>query len=235
MKDQKKINIAIDGYSSCGKSTLAKALAASLQYVFIDSGAMYRGVTLYALESGLIVEGAIDKEGIIRSLPDIELRFGKLMEKGKEHPLLLNGKDVSAAIRSMQISQLVSPVSAIREVRHKLVEEQQELGRIGGVVMDGRDIGTVVFPDAELKLFLTASIDIRTERRFLELTTKGMKVTRAEVTQNLLERDHLDSTRAESPLKQADDAIVIDNSDLDQQQQLNLALSYVREIIHQLA
>ena len=216
MKDSKKINIAIDGYSSCGKSTLAKALAASLQYVFIDSGAMYRGVTLYAVENALIIDGAIDKEAIIRSLPNIELRFGKLMEKGKEHPLLLNGKDVSAAIRSMQISQLVSPVSAIKEVRHKLVEEQQELGRIGGVVMDGRDIGTVVFPDAELKLFLTASIDVRTDRRFLELTSKGMKVTRKEVAQNLLERDHLDSTRAESPLKQAEDAIVIDNSDLDQ-------------------
>jgi len=229
-KHPKKINIAIDGYSSCGKSTLAKAMSKSLNYIFIDSGAMYRAVTLFALENGYLKEGTFDVEGLKRSLGDIELVFGELAQTGKDHPMLLNGKDVSREIRTMEISNLVSKVAEIREVRTKLVEQQQLLGKNGGVVMDGRDIGTVVFPHAELKLFLTASPDVRAERRFAEMNQKGMKVNMHDVEQNLRERDYIDSTRAESPLKQAEDAIVIDNSELNQEEQLSLAISYVQEL-----
>lgn len=232
-KHPKKINIAIDGYSSCGKSTLAKAMSASLNYIFIDSGAMYRGVTLYAMENGLLKDDMIDAEGLKRALTDIELVFGELAQSGKDHPLLLNGKDVSKEIRTMEVSRLVSKVAAIKEVRIKLVEQQQLLGKKGGVVMDGRDIGTVVFPNAELKLFLTASPDVRAERRFAEMTQKGMKVSMHDVEQNLRERDYIDSTRAESPLHQAEDAIVIDNSELNQSEQLELALSYVQNVLEQ--
>lgn len=230
-KHPKKINIAIDGYSSCGKSTLAKSLSAALNYIFIDSGAMYRGVTLYAMENGLLKDERIDAEGLKKALSSIELIFGELKQTGKDHPLLLNGKDVSKVIRTMEVSRLVSKVAAVREVRTKLVEQQQLLGEKGGIVMDGRDIGTVVFPNAELKLFLTASADVRAERRFAEMTQKGMKVSMHDVEQNLRERDYIDSTRAESPLRQATDAIVIDNSELNQEEQLRLALSFAEEVM----
>jgi CMP/dCMP kinase len=229
----RKINIAIDGYSSCGKSTLAKALARELDYIFIDSGAMYRGVTLYALQRGLIKDGFLDEHGLVAALPEIELRFGRIEEAGKEHPLLLNGRDVSQEIRTMEVSSFVSPVSTLKQVRSRLVQEQQALGVNGGVVMDGRDIGTVVFPDAGLKLFITASLEVRTQRRYDELRAKGSKIGMHEVQMNLTERDHIDSTRAESPLRQAEDAIVIDNSELDQQEQLEIALNYVHHVLIQ--
>lgn len=227
--NQRKINIAIDGYSSCGKSTLAKALAKELNYLFIDSGAMYRGITWYAMTHNIISGGTVDIESLKKVLPNIKLRFGDL-EKGKEHPLLLNGKNISKEIRSMEVSQWVSQVAAIKEVRQKLVEQQQELGAKGGVIMDGRDIGTVVFPDAELKLFLTASLEVRTKRRFDELISKGDKVSLDDVSKNLQARDYIDSTRAESPLRQAEDAIVINNTDLTPEEQLKVALDYALQL-----
>lgn len=208
-------------------------MSAALNYIFIDSGAMYRGVTLFAMQNGLIIGNEVNEEALTAALPSLQLRFGQVEETGKEHPLLLNGEDVSHLIRSMEVSSLVSKVSSIKAVRTKLVEEQQALGRKGGVIMDGRDIGTVVFPDAQLKLFITASMDIRTQRRYDELTAKGQLVSFSDVARNLQERDHLDSTRKESPLRQAEDAIVIDNTQLDQEQQLNLALSFVQEVLHQ--
>lgn len=229
---KKKITIAIDGYSSCGKSTLAKAMAASLHYVFIDSGAMYRGICLYAMNRKLIHDGIVEKEALIAELPHIHLSFEK-HPGSKEQSLLLNGVDVSGEIRSLEVSRSVSQIATIREVRQKLVHQQQLLGKKGGIVMDGRDIGTVVFPDAELKLFLTASVEIRSERRYAEMIAKGQTVTLQEVTDNLTQRDFIDSTREESPLRQAEDAITIDNSDLTPDQQLHLALDLVREVIHQ--
>lgn len=229
---KKKITIAIDGYSSCGKSTLAKALAKKLHYVFVDSGAMYRGVCLYALQNGLIKDGNVDKEALISRIDSIRLAFHKNTETG-EQSLLLNGEDVSAQIRSLEVSQSVSQVATVREVRKKLVHQQQIMGRKGGIVMDGRDIGTVVFPDAELKLFLTASIEVRAQRRYDEMIAKGQTVDAESVRKNLIERDHIDSTREESPLRQAEDAIVIDNSDLTPDEQLKKALSLVHEVIHQ--
>lgn len=231
-ESKKKITIAIDGYSSCGKSTLAKALAKKLHYVFVDSGAMYRGVCLYALQNALIREGNVDKALLISQLDNIRLALHKNPETG-EQSLLLNGEDVSAQIRSLEVSQSVSQVATIREVRKKLVHQQQIMGKKGGIVMDGRDIGTVVFPDAELKLFLTASIEVRTQRRFDEMIAKGQAVDPETVRKNLIERDRIDSTREESPLRQADDAIVIDNSHLTPEEQLNKALSLVHDAILQ--
>jgi len=232
---KKKITIAIDGYSSCGKSTLAKALASSLHYVFIDSGAMYRSICLYALNRKLVKHGHVKTEELIKALPDIQLSFEK-HPGTKEQSILLNGVDVSGEIRSLEISQSVSQIAVIREVRQKLVHQQQLLGKKGGIVMDGRDIGTVVFPDAELKLFLTASIEIRAQRRYAEMIAKGQKVKMKDVLENLAERDHIDSTREESPLRQAEDAIVIDNSNLNQKEQLEVALNLVKEAIqHQIA
>jgi cytidylate kinase len=229
---KKKITIAIDGYSSCGKSTLAKALASSLHYVFIDSGAMYRAICLYALNRKLVDHGSVKTEELITALPNITLAFEK-HPGNKEQSILLNGVDVSGEIRSLEVSQSVSQIATIREVRQKLVHQQQLLGKKGGLVMDGRDIGTVVFPDAELKLFLTASIEIRTQRRYAEMIAKGQDVTIEEVRENLAERDLIDSTRAESPLRKAEDAIVIDNSYLTPKQQLEEALVLVREVIQQ--
>lgn len=231
-EQKKKITIAIDGYSSCGKSTLAKALAHKLQYVFVDSGAMYRGICLFALRNGFIHDGIVDKQALIARLPEINLSFHKNPESG-DQALLLNNEDVSLLIRSFEISQSVSQIATIKEVRQKLVNQQQLLGQKGGIVMDGRDIGTVVFPQAELKLFLTASIEVRTQRRFDEMFNKGQEVAFETVQHNLLERDRIDSTREESPLRQAEDAIVIDNSDLTPDGQLQLALGLVKEVIHQ--
>jgi CMP/dCMP kinase len=229
---KKKITIAIDGYSSCGKSTLAKALASSLHYVFIDSGAMYRAICLYAMNRKLVDHGSVKTEELVAALPNITLAFEK-HPGNKEQSILLNGVDVSGEIRSLEVSQSVSQIATIREVRQKLVHQQQLLGKKGGLVMDGRDIGTVVFPHAELKLFLTASIEIRAQRRYAEMIAKGQDVTIEEVRENLAERDLIDSTRAESPLRQAEDAIVIDNSYLTPKEQLEEALILVREVIHQ--
>lgn len=225
-----KITIAIDGYSSCGKSTLARELAKSLHYVFIDSGAMYRGVTLFALQNECISNSELNRRKLISLLDQIELKF-VLNPETKSPELLLNGVNVEQQIRTPQISSFVSEVAAIKEVREKLVAEQQLMGSHGGIVMDGRDIGSVVFPDAELKLFITAEIETRVERRYQELQFRGTPTSRDEVRENLLRRDHIDSTRKESPLVQVDDAIVIDNTDLTKSEQLNLALEFVEKAI----
>ena len=225
---QKKITIAIDGFSSCGKSTLAKALANKLDYVFIDTGAMYRAVAFYCLQKGFISNQHLNKEEIVNSLNEIEIHFEK-NDVTKKLDVFLNDLNIENKIRTLEISELVSKIASIKEVRQKLVAEQQKMGIKGGVVMDGRDIGSVVFPSAELKFFVTASPEIRTERRFLELKPTEPEITKEEVKKNLVERDHLDSTRAESPLIQVEDAILIDNSNLNQEEQLELALKYVQE------
>lgn len=204
----KKINIAIDGHSSCGKSTLAKALAAKLHYLYIDSGAMYRAVTLYFLNKGTDINNA---EVVKAHLEEITISF---KNHNGENRTLLNDADVSEEIRSMAINNFVSPVAAISSVRKKLVHQQQIIGSKKGVVMDGRDIGTVVFPDAEIKIFLTANIETRAQRRFDELRRKGNAVSLEEIKHNLAERDRIDSNRLDSPLKQAQDAILLDNSNL---------------------
>tara|TARA_B100000508_G_scaffold141093_1_gene146632 strand:- start:153531 stop:154220 length:690 start_codon:yes stop_codon:yes gene_type:complete len=227
MKD--KITIAIDGWSSCGKSTLAKALAKSLNYIYVDSGAMYRGVTLYALRKGWVGENAIDQEEIVRSLNHISISFEQ--NKNGTPDLLLNGENVESKIRTLEVSNQVSKVAAIKEVRTFLVDQQRKMGEEGGVVMDGRDIGSVVFPNAELKLFVTADPDIRAKRRFDELVSKGQDVELADVRKNLKERDHLDTTRDESPLIQTEDAIILDNSNLDQSEQLEVALDHVKNAL----
>lgn len=229
-----KITIAIDGYSSCGKSTLARELAKSLHYVFIDSGAMYRGVTLFALQNGYITKQELNRGQLISELDKIELKF-LLNPETKSPELLLNDENVESKIRTPEVSSFVSEVAAIKEVREKLVTEQQLMGRTGGIVMDGRDIGSVVFPDAELKLFITADIDTRVERRYQELKFRGTPISRDEVSQNLLRRDHIDSTRKESPLVQTSDAIVIDNTSLSRSEQLDVALNYVEKAISTLA
>ncbi len=226
--NKKKLTIAIDGFSSCGKSTLAKALAEKLNYIFIDTGAMYRGVTLYALKNGFYDEEGLAIDQLIDELPSIELSF-QLNEATNKPHLLLNHKDVEEHIRSPRISSHVSEVAAVKAVREKLVAQQRIMGKKGGVVMDGRDIGSVVFPNAELKLFLTADPTIRAQRRFDELQAKGISTTIEDVKKNLLERDHIDSTRIESPLIQTDDAIVVDNSFLNPEQQLSLVLEMVEK------
>lgn len=212
-----KINIALDGYSSCGKSTIAKRLARSLGYTYVDTGAMYRGVTLYALREGLFSGEEPMFEEIIRRLPRIEMRFA-IYPDGQH--LLLNGEDVEREIRGMEVSEHVSPIATIPEVRAALTRQQQDMAKEKGVVMDGRDVGTTILPDAELKIFVTARPEVRARRRFDELTAKGESVTYDSVLVNVRERDRIDSGRAVSPLRQAEDALVLDNSDmtLDQQQ-----------------
>lgn len=228
MQSTQHITIAIDGFSSCGKSTLAKALAKKMNYTFIDSGAMYRCVALYALENGCAL-GAhkINITCIVDSLPQIRIQFGESDTNGNR-PVLLNDKDVSDAIRQLEVANIVSEVAAIREVREFLVKQQQELGKKGGVVMDGRDIGTVVFPHAELKLFITAKPEIRAQRRFLELQAKGETNSLDEILENLKHRDRIDSTRAISPLTQAKDALVVDNSEMSETEQLEYVLNLVK-------
>ena len=227
MQKHRKITIAIDGFSSCGKSTLAKALAFELGYVFVDTGAMYRAVTLFCFRKGFVSKEFVNQNAIIDHLNQIEIHFERNKETLKLE-IFLNKEVVEREIRSLEISSLVSKVASIKEVRQKLVVEQKKMGEKGGVVMDGRDIGSVVFPNAELKLFVTASPEIRTERRFKELLSTEPNITREEIHQNLEERDYLDSTRKESPLIQTEDAVVIDNSDINQQEQLELALELVR-------
>ena len=227
MQKHKKITIAIDGFSSCGKSTLAKALAFELGYVFVDTGAMYRAVTLFCFRKGFVSKELVNQTAIVDHLNQIEIHFERNKETSKLE-IYLNNEVVEREIRSLEISSLVSKVASIKEVRQKLVVEQKKMGDKGGVVMDGRDIGSVVFPNAELKLFVTASPEIRTERRFKELLSTEPNITREEIRLNLEERDYLDSTRKESPLIQTEDAVVIDNSDINQQEQLELALELVR-------
>lgn len=216
------IIIAIDGHSSCGKSTLAKGLAKALHYAYLDTGAMYRAVTLYFMDHGVDYS---DPNAVEAALPKIEIHFERV--DGKNHTFL-NGEDVERRIREMRVSEQVSPVSAISAVRRAMVAQQKAMGRRRGIVADGRDIGTVVFPDAELKIFLTADVDVRTSRRHLELAAKGIDADWDEIRQNLIERDRIDSTRADSPLRQADDAVVIDNTLLSEEEQLNKALELAR-------
>ena len=224
----KKIIIAIDGHSSCGKSTMAKSLAQELGYVYIDSGAMYRVVTLYALRMGLINNGVPDTKKIIAELKNINITF-KWDENAGKNTTFLNDENVEEEIRRLEVSQNVSPISTIAEVRHEMVRQQRENGKNKGIVMDGRDIGTVVFPDAELKIFMTASPEIRAKRRFDELKQKGVEVDFAEILENVEGRDQIDSNREISPLKKADDALILDNSNLTREEQLKWTLERVKE------
>ena len=206
------ITIAIDGYSSSGKSSMAKKLARTIGYRYIDSGAMYRAVTLYAMRHAMIApDHSVDAEALAKALPEIHIDF---KVEGDAQATLLNGENVESEIRSMPVSSNVSPVAAIPAVRHALVEMQQSLGRSKGIVMDGRDIGTTVFPDAEMKVFVTASPQTRAQRRLAELIAKGSQTTFEEVLANVVERDHIDETRAESPLRKAPDAFLLDNSEM---------------------
>ncbi len=218
-----KLIIAIDGYSSCGKSTVAKDLAKLLNIVFIDSGAMYRCVTLYAIENQILQENHIDKNKLKESLNDINIRF-KFDASTKTNETYLNGKFVEKEIRSMEVSNQVSAISAIPFVRKKMVELQQKMGETDSLVMDGRDIGTVVFPHADLKLFMTASPEIRANRRYKEYQEKNVDIDFNDVLENVKKRDHIDETRDESPLKKAVDAVVLDNSNMTKEEQLNFIL-----------
>lgn len=225
-----KLVIAIDGFSSCGKSTLAKALARHLGYRYIDSGAMYRAVTLFMIQHDLTVAQleSMNAEEMDRFLDHIEITF-QVNPETKLSEVHLNGLNVERQIRDLRISDLVSPVSAIPAIRRRMVKKQQGYGRDKGIVMDGRDIGTTVFPNAELKIFMTARPEVRAKRRFDELNEKGFMVTMDEVSKNIEDRDHTDTHRAESPLRKAEDAIVLDNSDLNQEEQLAIALDLVRQ------
>lgn len=224
----KKITIAIDGFSSTGKSTLAKQLANTLGYVYVDTGAMYRAVTYFAMQNNWVLENGIDKKSLIQNLDKIKLHFQFNSQLGFAE-MYLNNENVEYQIRTLEVSQNVSQIAEISEVRAKLVEQQQEMGKNKGVVMDGRDIGTVVFPNAELKLFMTASAETRAQRRFNELIEKGQHVTFEEVLQNVQQRDYIDTNRDDSPLVQAIDAIVIDNSAMSKEEQFNLVLQLVNE------
>ena len=223
-----KITIAIDGYSACGKSTLAKALAKALDYSFIDSGAMYRGAALFFYRQGHVSEEMMDIEAIERAIPNLDLSF-KI--QNTKNCLYLNNENIENEIRQVYVVNIVSKVATIKKVRTALVKQQQRMGENGGIVMDGRDIGSVVFPNAQLKIFVTASPEIRAQRRYTELRQKGIPQSLEEVQLNLTKRDHIDSTREESPLLQVQDAIVLDNSKLTKEEQLEWALEKARKII----
>ena len=209
--NRRRLTIAVDGFSSCGKSTFAKALAARFGYVFVDTGAMYRAVTLFALENGAIRSGIVDEEALVALLPKIDIVFRFNPKRGASD-IYVNGDLVEGKIRTIEVSNCVSGVSSVGEVREKLVAMQQQMGRNKGIVMDGRDIGTVVFPDAEIKLFMTADPKVRAQRRYDELTAKGDNVSLEEIEDNVRSRDIADQNRAISPLRKADDAVVLDNS-----------------------
>ena len=225
----KKITIAIDGFSSTGKSTLAKQLAKHLGYIYVDTGAMYRAVTFYAMQNHFISTDSFDKESLIKNLPNIKLHFEFNFNLGFAE-MYLNDVNVEKEIRTIEVSRFVSKVAEVSEVRSKLVEQQQEMGKNKGIVMDGRDIGTVVFPDAELKIFMTASSQTRAQRRFDELSAKGDPVSFEEVLKNVEERDYIDTHRDDSPLVMADDAIEIDNSYLSREEQFDAVLALVKEV-----
>ena len=225
-----KIIIAIDGHSSTGKSTVARRLAKHLGYVYVDTGAMYRAVTLYGMRLGLIDKNHFDKEGLIAVLKDINIRF-EVSPKTNLAEVILNGENVEKEIRTLAVSSFVSPVATIHEVRVKLVEQQQQMGKEKGIVMDGRDIGTVVFPTATLKLFMTATAKDRAERRYKELLERGDQVTYEDVLKNVVNRDHIDSTRKDSPLRQASDAIKIDNSNMTLDEQFEHILGLAEKAI----
>jgi cytidylate kinase len=220
----KKLTIAIDGFSACGKSTLAKDLAKKIDYIFVDSGAMYRGVAFYCLENNLFADGEPLVDKIIENLNHIQLEFKTIDQQSL---LFLNDRNVSIEIRKNAVANVVSKIATIKEIRQKLVAEQQKMGEKGGIIMDGRDIASVVFPNAELKLFVTADTKIRTQRRLDELKSKGIDSSFDEVAKNLEERDYMDSHRAESPLIQVDDAIVLDNSNLNREEQVDWVLKLI--------
>ena len=226
---EKKIIIAVDGFSSCGKSTFAKAIARRLGYIFIDTGAMYRAVTLYALEHGAIRSGIVDEEAVVRLLDQIAITFRFNPDRGASD-IYVNGDLAEGKIRTIEVSNCVSRVSAIPEVRSKLVAMQQEMGRRKGVVMDGRDIGTVVFPHAEMKLFMTADPHVRALRRYDELRAKGDDVSLEQIEENVRSRDKADMSRAVSPLRQADDAIVLDNSHMTVDEQMEWFMEQLRRL-----
>ena len=227
--NKNKIIIAIDGHSSCGKSTVAQEVARKLNYIFIDTGAMYRAVTLYCLRNHIFENGKVNIDRLKANLDKIKVSF-KFNLRNFHNDIWLNGENVEDEIRLLEVSQHVSPVAAVAEVRYLLVSLQREMGRLKGIVMDGRDIGTVVFPDAELKIFMTALPDVRAQRRFDELTSKGEIVSLEEIRNNIVERDRYDETRDQSPLRKADDAIVLDNSYMTREEQLEWVLSRVAKI-----
>lgn len=222
----RKITIAIDGYSSCGKSTMAKALARKVGYTYVDTGAMYRAVALFAIRNGMVSGDHLMADKLVASLKNVDITFD-------EHGMtMLNGENVESDIRSLEVSKCVSYVSAVPEVRKRLVALQRIMGDEGGVVMDGRDIGTVVFPDAELKIFVTADADIRAKRRYDELKAKGQHADYDEILENVKRRDYLDETRAESPLRRAVDAVVLDNGNMTIEEQDKWVMDKFEEVCH---
>jgi cytidylate kinase len=227
----KKITIAIDGFSSTGKSTLAKQLAKHLGFIYVDTGAMYRAITLFAMQNGYISSEYFDKETLINALPDIKLHFEFNADLGFAE-MFLNNTNIEKQIRTLEVSNFVSRIAEVSQVRSKLVEQQQEMGKNKAIVMDGRDIGTVVFPDAELKIFMTASAETRAQRRYDELIEKGDSVTFEEVLDNVQKRDYIDTHRDDSPLVMADDAIEIDNSYLNKEEQFKAVLELVEDVIN---
>lgn len=226
MKLDTKLTIAIDGWSSCGKSTMAKALAKVLAYTYVDSGAMYRAITLYCLNNELNDEDQIDEVTLKQRIPEIKVEFIH-NEKNGQADTYLNGENVEEKIRQIEVSNLVSPVSKIGFVREAMVKLQRKMSKGSGVVMDGRDIGTVVFPNADLKIFMTADVDIRAKRRYDELIAKNQKVSMEDIKKNISLRDHIDSNRDISPLRQAGDAVILDNSNLNRQEQLDWILNLI--------
>lgn len=227
----KNIKIAVDGHSSCGKSTMAKALARHFGFVYIDTGAMYRAVTLFAMRNNMVdSDGNPNQAALEARIADVDISFGK--DESGAMTTILNGENVEKEIRGMQVSANVSKIAALKFVRQEMVTLQRKMSKSCSVIMDGRDIGTVVFPDADLKIFVTARPEVRAQRRYDEMQAKGnTQVTFQEVLQNLTERDRIDSTRAESPLRQADDAVLLDNSDLTIEQQFQLAVSWIEKLI----
>ena len=216
----KKIIIAIDGFSSCGKSTMAKALARNIGYLYFDSGAMYRAVALYCMQNSLIIEDEIDTESLRKRIKEINITF-EVDPESKNSITYLNGINVEHEIRSLEVSRYVSRIAALDFVREEMVDRQREMGKAKGIVMDGRDIGTTVFPNAEMKVFVTASAEVRAQRRYDELTARGDKADFNEILENVLQRDHIDQTREVSPLKKADDALLLDNSNLTREEQMD--------------
>lgn len=229
---QQKLIIAVDGYSSCGKSTFARAIAAKYGYLFIDSGAMYRAVTLFCIREGLVGEGFINREDITSMLPMIDISFSYNPDKG-EYETYLNSENVEWEIRSVEVTKHVSEVSKISEVRTRMVELQRQIGYFRGIVMDGRDIGTVVFPDADLKIFMTASVDVRAYRRHKELEEKGIDSDFEEIREAMVKRDNIDETREISPLRKADDALVLDNSDMSVNEQMEWISGIIDKMINE--
>lgn len=228
----KKLTIAIDGYSSCGKSTFAKELAKRLNYIYIDSGAMYRAVTLYCLQHNLITNKSINKNQLLKSLKDIHISF-HYEPKNQFFEVYLNGVNQTEEIRTIEVSNNVSPISKIKEIRKKMVEMQRELGSNKQIVMDGRDIGTVVFPHADIKIFMTADLEIRARRRYKELIEKGQDINYNEIEKNIRERDYIDGNREFSPLKKAKDAILLDNSHISVKEQMEWIMDIINNKINE--